>query len=111
MTHRIRKIGVLKAGILGAAIYALLSLLFVPFFLFFVLMAPVSEGYGPMPGEWMMSGAFVLLMPFLYAIFGFIGTALAALIYNLVAAMMGGLEIELQPIGAGAPDAGRPTIY
>lgn len=83
---------------MGAAVYALLSLLFVPFFLFFALMAPVQEGYGPMGGEWMMSGAFVLLLPFIYAVFGFIGTALAALVYNLVATMMGGLEIDLEPV-------------
>ena len=108
MTHRIKRIGVLKAGVIGAAIYAMLSLVFVPFFLFFAMMAPMAEG--PLPGEWLMSGAFVLLAPFFYAVFGFITTALGALIYNLVAMMTGGLEIELESVGRPEPTgrAGDP---
>lgn len=107
MTHRIRRVGILKAGVMGAAIYAIMSLVFVPFFLFFAMMAPMAEG--PMPGEWMMSGAFVLLAPFFYAIFGFITTALGAVIYNLVAMMTGGLDIEL--VAAGRPEEARAPGY
>lgn len=79
---------------MGAAVYALLSLLFVPFFLFVSLM----PGAGGMHDEWMLGPAFVLLLPLIYAVFGFIGTALGALVYNLVAMMMGGLEIDLEPV-------------
>lgn len=103
MTHRIRRIGVLKAGVMGAAVYAIMSLVFVPFF-FFVAIMPGASG---MQEGWPFGAAFVLLLPFLYAIFGFIGTALAALIYNLVAMMVGGLEVELESI-ASAP-AAPPT--
>lgn len=41
----------------------------------------------PTPGIW-----FLAALPFIYLIFGFIFTALGALIYNLVAKWVGGIE-------------------
>jgi hypothetical protein len=42
---------------------------------------------------------FVCLMPFLYGVMGFVGGAIIAGVYNLVAGKIGGIEIELAPAG------------
>ena len=83
---------------MGAAVYAIFSLVLVPFFLFLSLM-PGPTG---MQDDWAVGPAFALLLPFIYAVFGFIGSALGALIYNLVAIMMGGLEVDLEPVAGPA---------
>ena len=40
--------------------------------------------------------AAIIIIPLLYGIFGFIAGAIAALIYNLAAKWIGGLEIETE---------------
>lgn len=99
MKHRIRRIGVLKAATIGGIAYAAMSLLFVPLMLFFIVasrsMAP-EVAYGG--GDWLMGPAFLLLAPLIYGILGFITAAIATAVYNLIAMMVGGLEIELEPV-------------
>ncbi len=95
MKHRLRRVGVLKAALVGGITYAILSLVFVPFF-FMMALLPGPTG---MQEDWMFGPAFALLLPVLYSVMGFIGFALMAFIYNLVAMMIGGLEIELEPVG------------
>ena len=111
MRFRLKRVGVLKAALMGGIGYALMSLLLVPFFLFFMMFAPGPAGLGEMPGEWAMSGAMVFLLPLIYGMIGFIGTALAAAIFNLIAMMVGGLDIELErdgvePVAVAPPQTG-----
>ena len=106
MKYRVRRIGVLKAGIMGGACYAIIALVFVPAFLFFALLAPVPAGMGAMPGEWAMGGALALLLPVINGVVGFVGTAIAAAIFNLLAMLLGGLDIELERID---PDPRAPA--
>jgi len=40
--------------------------------------------------------AAIIILPIMYGIFGFIGGAIGAWIYNLVAGWIGGIEIELE---------------
>lgn len=47
----------------------------------------------PLPGR--MAGM-ALALPFLYAVLGVIGGLLSAVIYNLVASTVGGLQLELR---------------
>ena len=110
MKFRLRRIGVMKAAIMGGIGYAIMSLVFVPFFLFLTFVAPMSGA--PMgPGDWMFGPVFVLMMPLIYGIVGFIGSALAAAVFNLIAMMVGGLDVELEPrdvdgIGAAPASTG-----
>lgn len=63
--------------------------------LYFVMSIPligfmaISFAFSPAqnPGIW-----FLVAMPFIYLIFGFVFTAVGALIYNLVAKWVGGIE-------------------
>ena len=108
MKFRLRRVGVLKAAVVGGIAYAIMGLVFVPFFFFMALFAPAGSGMGAMPGEWAMGGAFALLLPVIYGVMGFVFTAIGAAIYNLIAMMMGGLEIELQREG-GEPATLTPA--
>ena len=80
-----------SAKFLGV-LYLLFGLLFVPFFLFIGMMAP-SDGSGG--GAFFGGTMMAIAMPVLYAIFGVIGGAIGAALYNLVAGWVGGIEVEI----------------
>lgn len=86
MPHQIRKFGVLQTAKVVAIMYALLGLVFVPVFLFVSAVSPNQQGVG---------AGFALLMPILYGALGFLLTALTCTLYNLVAGLVGGIEVEL----------------
>lgn len=110
MKYRLRRIGVLKAGLMYAVFCGIISLLFVPFFFFAAMIPSMAGDMGHMgDAGWMFGPAFALLLPLIYAFFGFIGGALGALVFNLVAMMVGGLEIELEPTNGG--DVGAQATY
>lgn len=44
----------------------------------------------------LMTGAGMFVMPFIYAVFGFIFVAISCLAYNIIARMVGGIEVEIQ---------------
>jgi hypothetical protein len=48
------------------------------------------------PGAAMFGGLMIVVLPIMYGIFGFIGGAISAVLYNLVADRFGGLEIDLK---------------
>jgi len=84
MKKRLSHISVLQQGIVSAVLYAVLSLIFVPF----VVIAELVKGQ--------VAGAiFVIFAPIIYAILGFIFGIIFALIYNLVAKWTGGFEFTL----------------
>ena len=110
MKFRLRRVGVMKAAIVGGIGYAIMSLVFVPFLLFISFVAPMADA--PMgPGEWMFGPVFALLMPLIYGVMGFIFTGIGAAIYNLIAMMVGGLEIELEGEGGSAVPVAPPAAY
>jgi asparagine N-glycosylation enzyme membrane subunit Stt3 len=59
--------------------------------------------FAPMPpaSKLPFGPGFLVLMPFLYAVVGFLFVALACAIYNLAARFVGGLEISVVEV----PDA------
>jgi F0F1-type ATP synthase membrane subunit a len=95
----IRRIGVLSAakigGILGAALGLLAGLMFSAISGLGGLAAAVQQGGEPGAG-WLLGlgAAAIIVMPILYGMFGFIGGAIQAFIYNLAARFVGGLEVE-----------------
>ena len=70
-----------------AAIYFLLTL---PFALIAVLVILIAA-----PGVAKAAGLLVLFAPFFYAAMGFVFVAIGALIYNFIAAHVGGIEFVL----------------
>ena len=90
-TQRIRRINPMQAAKIVATLYLLLGIIFVPFFLFISRFSPQQGG--------MFAGmgfGLAIIVPVLYAAFGFVATLIAAAIYNLVAGWVGGIEIDLE---------------
>jgi hypothetical protein len=91
MKKQIIRVSILQTSKVMAVMYLFLTL---PFLLLAAIPLWMKGGGGIAP--WL----FVLAMPLLYALFGFLFTAVAGWVYNLVAARMGGLEFtsaEAQP--------------
>jgi ABC-type enterochelin transport system permease subunit len=89
--HRIRRIAPVQAAKIAAVLYGLMGLIFVPFFLIMATLSPAAST--PWAG---MGMGLAVALPLLYAAFGFVGTLIAAAIYNLVAGWVGGFEFEVE---------------
>jgi hypothetical protein len=124
MKKRIGSIAPIQTGVVLAALYGLLGLVFVPFILMFAYLAPHLSSVGnagsvnPIPGfpgggmpGGMGSGGFpgsgvtaafgivmAIIIPLMYAFMGFIAGVIIAAIYNLVAMWTGGIEITLTDV-------------
>ena len=96
----LKKIGVLSAakiaGVLYAAIGLCMGLVFAGLFSLLPQMAPPSEGQMPAWFGAMFGVGSIVILPIMYGIMGFIGGAIGAVIYNIFAGVVGGLELELE---------------
>lgn len=97
---RIRSVGVLSVGKIFGTLYAILGLLIG---LVFALIAAVGGAAAlnqpgakaAFPGAAL--GVFaIVVLPVFYGIGGFIGGLITAGLYNLVAGMVGGIEVEFE---------------
>ena len=86
MTQRIRRFGIGQTAKVIGVLYALMGLIFMPVVLVIGMYSPRHSGMG---------AGFALMMPIFYGLIGFVGTAIACLVYNLVAGYVGGVEVEL----------------
>jgi len=91
--HRIRRLGVGQMAKVLGSLYLLLGIIFAALFAFIGSMIPSREMGND---AFMFGGAFLVFMPVLYGVIGFIFGALIAWLYNLVAGWTGGIEIELE---------------
>jgi len=92
--HLIRRFEPLQVAKISAVIYGFMGLLFAPIFIFASMMAPNSPGFGI---------GFAIALPIIYAVIGFIGTAIAAAIYNLAAGWVGGIVVEVEAVSPTSP--------
>jgi len=94
---RLRKIHPVSCGKIFAALYALGTLLFVPFIIFGIMLG-ISTGQ--ISGDKAFSPPVMMLfciaLPFAYGLAGFVFGVIAASLYNLVARFLGGLEVEIE---------------
>ena len=103
----IRKINPWSCAKVGGVLYALMGLIFGGLFSLIGLgigsMAPREQF--PMAGMLVGAGAIVVL-PIFYGILGAVLTAISAVLYNIVAGMIGGIQIEVEMAGpAGSTSA------
>jgi hypothetical protein len=100
IVQKIRSIGVLSSAKMSGVIYGCLGLLFIPFALIAGLAGLASGKKGGMLGGIGLF-AIAILAPFFYAALGFVSGAITALLYNLAAKWMGGIEIQLETAADG----------
>jgi hypothetical protein len=94
MKKQLTYIAPLRAGIVLAVLYGILSLIFVPFFLIAAVIGAKSGGSAPA----VFGVGFAILMPVLYTAAGFIGGVISAALYNLIAKWTGGFEFEVRDV-------------
>lgn len=101
---RIRRLGILSVAKIYAVIMLVVSLLIsIPYGLFIIIFslsgatALKGEGAFALGGGGIVVGLLVMIgLPVVYSIMGFIGGAFGALLYNLFAGLVGGIEIEVE---------------
>ncbi len=109
MKKRLANVNPLQCGIVLAALQFCLSLLIVPVFLLGAIVAANSPQLSQRSGGnpfGALGFVFVILIPVFYTVVGFIGGVIAALVYNLIAKMTGGLEFTTVDMALNVP----PTI-
>jgi len=97
----LRRIGVLSCGKVMGVTYAVMGFIFGAIMALASMMgAAINQGANAGNAEAMgimAVGVFaIVLFPILYGIGGFIGGVIMAAVYNLVAGMIGGLEMEFE---------------
>jgi hypothetical protein len=92
MRQQIRKFGVGQTAKVAGVLYAMMGLVFIPIFLVMSALGPKQAGLG---------AGFALVMPILYGVLGFVCTAIACALYNVVAKLVGGIEVEIDSGGTG----------
>jgi hypothetical protein len=89
MIRRITRIAPWQAGKFFAALYFVLGLVFAVPFALVAVFSPPAAGQAP------FGLGFAIALPFLYALGGLIFVPIACWIFNLVANVVGGLEVEV----------------
>ena len=95
----LKSVGVLSAAKIVGLMYAILGLIGGLFFAAFFAIIPMGATANPDTPTWlapMFGTSAILIMPIVYGCMGFIGGAIAAVIYNALSGMMGGLELRLE---------------
>ena len=95
----IKSVRVLSLGKILGSIYGGLGLIFGVILAVVSLfgVGPVADGGGPPQAllNIFVGGGAVIALPLVYGIFGFIGGLIVGTIYNFVARIVGGLELEV----------------
>jgi hypothetical protein len=103
---RIRKLGVLSfakmQGVMGLVIGLIIGVIYGLIIIAYALLgASMLNGNSSLAvgGGGVVIGIVAMVgIPIMYGIIGFIGGAIGALIYNLFAGMVGGVEIEVENV-------------
>jgi hypothetical protein len=93
----IKRVGVLSLAKVSGALYALMGLIFGGIFSLISIAGSAfagadKSGFGGM----MFGAAAVIIFPICYGLLGFIGSLIAGALYNVIAGMVGGIELEMQ---------------
>lgn len=95
----IRRIDPFSIGKIAGLLYAIIGLLFGALFSLIAMagatFAATAGEEAPFIGLLFGAGAFIVL-PIVYGVMGFITTALSAVIYNVLAGMVGGIRVEVE---------------
>jgi hypothetical protein len=94
----IRRVGPLSFAKIAGVVYALMGLLIGGIF---SLISVVGGAFAPTGSDAGMAGmlfgaAAIVILPIFYGVLGFVMSLIGAALYNLVAGLVGGIELEVQ---------------
>ena len=97
----VKRVGPLSVAKNAALLYAVLGLIFGALFSLAAMAGAFSaageEGGGLAAG---MAGLFgvgaIVILPIFYACLGFVGALIMSVLYNIVASMVGGIELDVE---------------
>lgn len=92
---QIKRFGVLQTAKIAGIIYFFVSLIVMVPFGLITFLTGITRGRQGIDGAF-LGGVFIILMPFIYAVLGFVFVAIGCLIYNFIAKYVGGIEIEIE---------------
>lgn len=102
---RIRRFGIFSVAKMYAAIMLVMSLIIsIPYGLFIMVFGAAMMSTGAREGlaaggSSIVIGLLVMIgLPIFYGVIGFVAGAIGALLYNLFAGMVGGVEIEVENV-------------
>ncbi len=98
MSQRINRVVPGSAGKIFGAMYFALGVLFIPVLAVPALLSGDNVG---------ASFAWVLALPVLYGVLGYVSMAGFAWLYNLIAARIGGIELEITTIARASNGPGQ----
>jgi hypothetical protein len=93
----VKRVGALSLAKVSGALYALMGLIFGGIVSLISIAGgafggATKEAFGGM----MVGAAAVVVFPILYGLLGFVMALIAALLYNVISGVIGGIEIEVQ---------------
>ena len=96
--RRILRFEPVQLGKVLGILYAMLGLVFVPFFLLMPVIAASlpPEQRGGMVALGAMGLGAAIFVPVMYGVMGFVMGVLGGVLYNLVAKWIGGIEVEVE---------------
>ena len=93
----VKRIGVLSAGKLMGCMYLVLGLIIGGFMSLFSVLGVVAGNADSAPAALAVGAGAIVLIPIFYGGIGLVGGMLGALLYNALASVVGGIELELKP--------------
>jgi hypothetical protein len=93
----IKRIGPASCAKIAGTLYAILGVLIGAIFSLIALVGGFASDTSEAAGAGALIGVgAIVIFPILYGGFGFVATFIAALLYNAVAGLLGGIEMDLQ---------------
>jgi hypothetical protein len=92
----IRRIGPMSIARLSGMLYAVMGLIFGGIISLMALAGGFGSGSeGATQFGGLIGAAAVLVLPICYGLLGFVGTLIAAWLYNVAAGVVGGIEVDI----------------
>ena len=94
----IKRVGPVSCAKISATLYAVFGLIIGGVFSMMAMVGGFSSDASPFAAGFgaVMGAAAIIVFPLLYGCLGFVATLIAAWLYNIVAGLVGGVEIEVQ---------------
>ena len=92
----LRRVGPLSCARISGLLYGLMGLLFGAAVSLISLFGGLAAGGGNQGYQMLFGTAAIIVLPIVYGGLGFVGSLIGAALYNWLAKMVGGIELDLQ---------------